>query len=418
LKIVTATGGSIASGRDVNITIVNGEPLDAQAVLALIAGKLNRDPHELARALAPGASLSADESLSQIMMFAQSSASGSEDPYVSYFSDRDHLKRLLGEARVAFERRSYLQAHHNYREALTKDDIAPLRTRLVSDYLVSGYIGFALASDLAGLDALIEDVHTRFDDALERNTEITLTEAHQEIATRQTGAAMLEDNRRLIDRLLVRHGEEPALLNLKGLLFRRMGERRDSPDRAGHLRKACEVFEALQEAQGDDRALPAEYQNNWAISLIRMYELNGDAAALDQAERLLAAIDFNPLHLPVSDYLALPKARNNTGNVFKQKLALSGSYDDLDRALTEYTAAEFYWDEAHSPYEWAMLQKNKADARTTYLVRSGFERSQARAAMAELDKALRYRTRERAPYQYQRTVDVRDRLAALMAEND
>jgi hypothetical protein len=326
------------------------------------------------------------------------------------------LTTVISAAHAAFLDRAYLKAHALFREALALPRIDEVKPQLVYDYLVTGYVGHALASDIQALRALIVSVQSEHAAYLERRAELTLLEAHQEVATRQASDEMLRENLALLAALHDRSGPDHSSSNLEGLGYRRLGERRSSgDDRSAHLGRAAMIFEGIHADVGD--AMAVEHRNNWAITLVRRFELLGGVDDLDQAERILSEINFTQGSLTLTDYLALPKALNNLGNVFKQRVAISGDLGTLEKSLAQYAGAERFWNEESSPYEWAMLQKNRADARCAFMRLAGFDKLHAVLAAEELERALRYRTLERAPYQFERTMAVKRELEAIAAHS-
>jgi hypothetical protein len=78
----------------------------------------------------------------------------------------------------------------------------------------------------------------------------------------------------------------------------------------------------------------------------------------------------------------------------------------LSQAVECYSEAENYWNQTDSPYEWAMLQKNKAESRLFHMQVFGMESELYRRAIGEVEASLRYRTDQEASWQSNRSKEV------------
>lgn len=415
MKIVTASHGSIAAAGDITITINNNDGAGYEELLQKILCELGITDYGLAKSLdLEKDDRSAEEKINNILMVVKSSAFAPNSSYDSYFADVHSLENLIRSAVKSLREQDYMLAHAKFQKALSTDPADDIKQKLVYDYFVSGYVGFSLASDVQAIRRIITEVRTRYHNHFDRSINISIAEAHQEVATRQASDDMLIENEQIIDDLLATYGpEDLQCLNLQGLLYRRFGERKSSgARRLERLETAISVFETISRLT--EGKVSVEATNNWAISLIRQYELSGDIASLDEAERLLEAIDYDSRDpLPLLDFLSLPKALNNLGNIHKQRLASTGDVYVYTKAVETYGRTERFWNEGGSPYEWAMIQKNKAEARCAYMEANGYHKPTAQTALDEIDASMKYRNQESAPYQYQRSLDVKARLQAL-----
>ncbi|MFD1983316.1 hypothetical protein ACFSOZ_11625 [Mesorhizobium newzealandense] len=417
MALVIAKKGSIASARDVIITVnihLNTPPTSTN-LANLISTSLQADPDAVSSVgPSPADERSVEEVVTAYLMMASSSAALPDNPYEKQFAGIDELRILLRTAIGLFKSHAYLKAHDLFRQALASDYAGDLKSRIVYDYLVSGYVGYSLASDTEGIRQLIASVQSAFAGYIDRSTELAMAEAHQEVATRQTADDMLFENKGILAELLNKFGpDDIACLNLQGLLYRRLGERKSSGGRRKHfLELSRSIFDHLASLELN---LSVEHSNNRAITLIRLYELTGDAMALAEAETILSGIDYRVTSLPLADFLALPKALNNHGNVWKQKLQANPDADSYTSAVENYSRAERYWNEQQSPYEWAMLQKNKADVRCVYMKIFGLKKATFERAMTEIIDSLKYRSPDHAPYQYERSMEVKRELEKLLA---
>ena len=416
LKVVTARHGSIAAAGDISITInVHGGAQYDEIVRDILHNLNVNDPQLLSSLSKDHDDRSAEEKIGNILLVANSSALSTVFDYGHYFSGLERLKALVSLAVLRFRDHDYIAAHTLFREALELGPDAPVKLHLVYDYFVSGYVGYSLLSDVVSVRSLLSELRDKYYDLFDRSISISMAEAHQEVATRQVSDEMLQENKQMVDELLQRHGWlDVQCLNLEGLLYRRFGERQSSGDqRVVYLEKAISTFEEIQRVAGDEMGIEAK--NNWAIALIRHFELTNLESSLNEAEELLRSIDHElSTPLPLSDFLALPKALNNLGNVSKQRLALTRDAQFYTDAVENYGRTERFWDEAGSPYEWAMIQKNKADVRCLYLELFGHNQTTAERALKEIELSLRYRTKAHAPYQYERSMRVKERLEIVM----
>jgi tetratricopeptide (TPR) repeat protein len=416
MKIATAKNGSIAAAGDINITFTINDRASSDEIIREILRKLSIDPGLITSLSRENEDRSAEEKISSILMVAKSSAFDRTSSYDAYFAEVNDLEMTINAAIKSLQDHDYLKAHGLFRAALESDPADKVKPRIVYDYFVSGYVGYSLVSDVDAIRGIISELRSRYHNHFDRSIDISIAEAHQEVATRQVSDEMLAENELILGDLLRSYGKDDTqCLNLLGLLYRRFGERKSVGDRRiPYLEQAMKTFLAIQRLEGD--RMSVETKNNWAITLIRHFELTKDAASLDTAEALLESIDYRAQVLPLPDFLALPKALNNRGNIFKQRMAHSGDVHCYPAAIEQYSRTERFWDEAGSPYEWAMIQKNKADVRCEYMTIAGFHRSTADTALREIELSLKYRTEENAPYQYQRSLEVKRRLEKMLSD--
>lgn len=411
---VTAEGQSIAAGGDVNFNIILNGSDRYEDVFAAAVDNFRIKGIESALYTQKGRSI--EENISSVFMIANSSAFSHSDSYTQYFAENRLLETTLKSAIDALHNYDYLAAHAGFRKVLELDPADKIKSQLIYDYFVSGYVGYSLKSNVDAIRAIIADVRSRYHNHLGLSIQLSIAEAHQEVATRQAEPDMLSENEQILNDMEGLYGtSDLRLLNLQGLLFRRFGERKSSgSSRQNYLERALAVYDRIAMLAGE-AGMSIEAVNNRAIALVRHFELTQDEASLAKAETMLAAINYDAQLLPLADYLALPKALNNLGNIYKQRLAFTRDLPYYGPALEAYGRTERFWSETGSPYEWAMIQKNKADVRCVYMEVAGFHPSIADQARQEIDLALRYRTESSAPYQYQRTLEVKTRLDNLLA---
>lgn len=314
--------------------------------------------------------------------------------------------RLFNGVDQALKKKEFKRAHSLLGRLLNMNGLDKEKDDIIENYLVSGYISNANSGNTSGMLALIKEAQQNFFGSVDEGVEYLLIEVQQEIATRQDDNVLLQDNEQLLLDFLRRHQVAPEDSGLLGLLYRRMGERGS----VEHLRKAEDIFQSILKKR---KSLTVEESNNFGITLIRDYELTKDTAKLDEALVVLKAIDFKKEEHPLPDYLSLPKAKNNIGNAYKQKLKFTGNPEFYSQAIESYGEAERYWNETSAPYEWAMLQKNKAEVRVEYFKVSG-NADVLVVATDEITASLKYRTEEQSPYQYARSIAVKEKIEAAL----
>lgn len=411
VNVVRADSNSVAVGGDFSITI-NVE--DAAGVLKLAANHLNLPT--LASSANHGIQ-TADQIAGGILMVAQTGIVEMTGAYDAFFTEADKFRNNVQGAEAAFRSQQFGSAHRLYGAAL---DTAPaeIKPQVVFDYVASGYVAYSLQSDGEGLRALLDRCDSQFVAHMDARLKMLIAEAHQEVATRQESGSMLMENDRLLCELETEVGKDDLrLLNLRGLLFRRLGERPENSDevRLEYLSQAVSIFQRINAVA--DRAMGAEILNNWAISLIRTFELTTVGSWLDEAEAVLNKIDFGAKSQPLNDFLALPKGLNNLGNIGKQRLQHTKDSHWYSFAIENYGKAEKYWTESDTPYEWAMIKKNMADVRCVSMEVSGFSKKTAEVALSEIEESLKYRNAANAPYQYRRSMEVKLKLEGMLATN-
>lgn len=414
---VRATDHALAAGRDIVINIDAGSPALVRAIVEEELAKLTGRPNARIR-LKNNKSASIEdmnEYTHRISAVAYVQAGDNRSKFRDYAADYLHraqtnerIWRLFNGVDQSFRKKDFKRAHLLLGKLLEIKELTDERDDIIENYLVSGYIYYANTGNTSGMLALIEEAQQNFFGTVNESIEYLLIEVQQEIATRQQNDTLLHDNEHLLLDFLARKEIAPEHSGLLGLLYRRLGERGS----VAYLRKAEDVFRAIQRKR---KSLNVEEANNFGIALIRDFELTQDASKLDEALQVLTAIDFNTQKHPLPDYLSLPKAINNIGNAYKQKLVLTKQSDFYAQAIENYTRAERYWSEKSAPYEWAMLQKNKAETRVTYFHISGKVEVLSTAA-EEITASLKYRTEAQSPYQFARSMAVKQKIDQALAQ--
>lgn len=417
MDIVVAKNKSVAAGRDVNITINFGTSDSKNEIVGNLLRKLGMDPEFDKPLIGEGKALSIEERVRNILMVEKSSASDENGTYDAYFVGISGLEASVRAGIQSIKDRQYLKAHKTFEIALNSNPPEKIKTRIIYDYFISGYIGYSFVSNMDAIREIISELRLRHHKNFNRSIDISIAEAHQEIATRQTTSDMLIENEGILVELFKTYGNDDIkCLNLLGLLCRRLGERESLGDKRLHyLTKAMDTFSKIQLIEGEQMSVEA--RNNWSMTLIRHFEVAKDERSLDMAETILGGIDYQAKSLPLSDFLALPKALNSRGNIYKKRMSQSADVHYYSAAIEEYDRTSIFWDESEAPYDWALIQKNKADARWEYMKISGFNKKIAETALKEISHSLKYRNESDAPYQYNRSMDVKIQLEKMLSDS-
>lgn len=426
-KKIIARENSIAAGRDVVLNLnIAPESLDPSTVVSALASVLKVDEAkaiELLKAgkeqeLTPGRLLDA---LSGFSIVLNLQSEGTRQKYAALSTAADTAAVKAAELRLSLRQIANALRDSDYRVAymslkeLMRDDECPdrLKVELIGDCLQCGYIYFSNEGRTAELPELVELLGQSPGDA-DFTVSYLILEMQQEHATRQEEPDLLEENLQRIDALLrdtpsPSEREKSKLLLLKALCLRRLGER--GIGNYKRLGDAEEILEKLIKSGSSERI---EVINTLANVQLRLFSVFGDADALERAGVALTNLPELGEEAELSEVQAYPKCLNAYGNYFKQRTRSSGSFEDYRASMEKYSLAERFFTEGRAPYEWAMLQKNKADVRVSYLTASGMvDQDILTDAYEEINKSLRYRTPEAAGYQYKRSIAVRDRIEEI-----
>lgn len=214
--------------------------------------------------------------------------------------------------------------------------------------------------------------------------------------------------------------KDPTFLIAKARLSRRLGER-ECITRKGRL-ECLHIAEVILKWLMDN--VPSqEARVELATVKLRIFEVSVPhplaCKELSEAAYLLKGGD-----------MADPAALNIMGNIHKQRIKFVCKLPvhlllNYDTALKMYEKAAGFWLKVDKRYEWAMAQKNKAETRCEMikrLLRDNIDpkslrlnRSEMiRSALSEIEDALIYRNKESAPFQYEKTIDVKRELEKLV----
>lgn len=312
----------------------------------------------------------------------------------------------------ALQKRAFGEAYNLLKSIVIDErELASINAMIVEDCYQCGYLHFANSGETADFDELFSLLDLLDPKLVSHSTLCFVAEMQQEHATRMVESQQLESNLTHVRQLL----ETPAMNDqaslrlkiLEALCLRRLGERGNE----SNLREAEKI--ALEVWQNHS-LFPIEACNTLANIQLRLFSVFGDSTALERASITLSDIPYLPDEAELTEYQAYPKCLNAHGNYFKQRLKQAASGQNYANSIEKYVAAEAFWQESNAPYEWAMLQKNKADARYVFL--AGLEDPDfdtLKLAFNEINQSLRYRTKSNAEYQHKRSMEVRFRLIQL-----
>lgn len=247
----------------------------------------------------------------------------------------------------------------------------------------------------------------------------------QDIATKSDLDTLLLANKSDLERLFENGAileDDPEYRLCKAVLNRRIGERLTRPktERKEFLLAAIELLSQLV-CSSLEKSFIDKCRPELSLSYLRMFEVvSEDVYFLEEAEKALVGADnVHSLVGPNDAYSKLtdPIALNALGNIYKQYLRTEiGDSIHYLLAIESYTKAEDVWKEDTHGYQWAMLQKNKAESlllNVRRLSRKDMSISVKRFLLSMLDEARRkiiaslaYRSKEEAPYQYAKSMSV------------
>ncbi|MEM1428148.1 MAG: hypothetical protein AAGG09_01680 [Pseudomonadota bacterium] len=423
--VVIAKKNSVAAGRDVNIRIVLGEKgLDVEASLKQICQDHDLDYEQLMQALRSTGyehlvSEQVFEALNRLIAEQSLQNASSSLKYTHLAESASEAAALaesiavsLGKVQAALESQDYGVAYSLLRELLLADTSPPsLLSQIANDCLHCGFLHFANTGQTSSFDDLLSLMSSASEVEAHPNTLYLIAEMQQEHATRQISTDGLWKNLKELRSLKEIAKDDPEdsayVTILEGLCLRRIGERGD---------KQClvEAEETLSMLSPNKHSRPIEALNNLAITQIRLFSVAGDHDAIKRAKSTLEMVPALGKNPSLSEYQAYPKFLNNYGNYYKQCLKLSKASTDYAASIEMYTAAERYWSEDDAPYEWAMLQKNKADVRSIFITQQGqVDSALLLKAHNEILASLRHRTKENAERQYERSFNVLRRIEEI-----
>ena len=327
------------------------------------------------------------------------------------------LTRLALEAErlhYSLGRGEYGTCHEILDQLLSSDLLSgEQRPGLIFDYVQTGYIHYANS----GNRSAIEDLYSRTFETDWRHLEprllCLLAEMQQEIATRDLDPKLLQENLQNLSQLeetcKTDHETYEHLQILRALGLRRLGERGD----CSHLDESIAIHRKLLLGPTKRRI---EISSSFGNALLRRFELTGTVSDLDQALEILSLVEKPKAEVLISELELFPRALNALGNAYRSRVNLSGKTEDFARSIECYAQAERYWSEEEFPYEWAMLQKNKAKATLVFARKQEVSIDFVQRAIEQAENSLLYRTLDQAPYQFHSLTEVVDGLRHLKAE--
>jgi tetratricopeptide (TPR) repeat protein len=325
------------------------------------------------------------------------------------------IKDFLLEVSRALHDRRYGDAQNNIAYIMTNQLVSEAdRLEFVFDYFLTGYLHLANTGISSEITQLHRQAFSEYAEKIDPMLLCLLAEMQQEVATRDLKDGPLEGSLAALEELLPRcsqHAEANEYCEiLIALCLRRLGERGRTP----LLEASLDLHQSLMNEQ---TRRPIEIANNYGIALIRYFEETRIPKYLNDARDILEGIKPPKDGSSVSEYQCFPKVLNNLGNIAKQLILVTNKSHYLLQAMECYGEAEKYWSEIESPYEWAMLQKNKAESRLFHMQVFGREPTLLDKAIAEIESSLKYRTQGEASWQSNRSQEVLEHLLRLRSSS-
>jgi tetratricopeptide (TPR) repeat protein len=418
IKIIKANNNSIAAGADVNI-IVDGNSFSIDMLVDAIKNMLSP---ELMKVMNKSQHLVRErvirvENISEIVRFIN---------MIGHLDLTDVAKRysfIQGEIKAGIKnltivsetinniksallRRNYKKAHTFLGIIINGQIEQEIKQLFLTDYFMTGYIVCANSGDIAGIFDVMRSAKKWH--IVDKSLKLFILRAHQEYSTRMLeSSGLYENEKELRDIINDNQDDDKECLNLLGMCLRRLGERGDN----AKLEEAVDIFKKLVKINPEKR----EYSNNLGVSLVRLFEFNRDLSSLRLAEQILLSIDKKRDVLEIEEYFAIPKAYNNLGNVYK--LMISIDNDAFRKSISAYNKAEEIWTINNAPYEWAMINKNRAEARLEAAQKNICGMVDLEIARKEILEAMRYRRIDNAPFQFKKTENIYNKIESLITQN-
>jgi hypothetical protein len=417
---VIAKDGSIAAGNDINInlTIVNGK-VDDVKLFDRVSIILGISVEELKSIVVDTSNIAVIGDLIRSTVFQQNVHALVDTGKFADISRQmnqgvaqiTEIKDKGFEAESAIREGNYKAAHAAI-GCIINSVVLPIKVRqqFTYEFFLTGFLHLANIGNSAQVTNLYHRAQSDFAQDLDPKLLCLLEEMQQEVATREISDKPLEENLSSLEALLSRNdltsSDRRHALMLKALCLRRLGER----ERTALLLESIALHEDLLQ-DGSDRVI--EITNNYAIALIRCFEVTRELKYLNIAGSVLGRLTPPKDGILISEYQCYPKVLNNLGNVSKQFIRVSTDSHHLSEALERYSEAEKYWNEQNAPYEWAMLQKNKAEAKLFYMQSFGAVPSLRAQALVEIERSLKHRTIDESSWQNRKSDSIKTQLLSL-----
>lgn len=402
-KTIKASNYSIAAEGNVNVKINLNFP----------RGLSLGEDQELKHAISTTANLLHSDSSSPFNSLLQQVISPKE------YSHQETLDIKINNIKLNLSLHKHLEVHLDSKFLLNgyvSEREEPLYTELNAIYWYSGLIAYGITNDITALKKLFSTKSEK-SESVELN--LLIFDIEQEVYTRNTE---IENLKNLEERMIqTNHNDfndkqKCKFYNSLGLLQRRIGERY-SPN---HLERAIKNLNKSLELCSSEN-VKTDILNNLGITLIRTYEQNTVLTNyLNDAEKYLneSSEIFNALqNQPLEYFMTQSKVLNNLGNVYKQRLFLNRKFSDGMKAIGFYDNASQIWREDIAPYEWGMLQKNKASI-LIFMAIEGDDVKHAEEALELAKSSLKYRTLESSPVQWLQSVKVFFKCCNFLIKNN
>ncbi|WP_259068725.1 hypothetical protein HDF24_07415 [Mucilaginibacter sp. X4EP1] len=359
--------------------------------------------------LEPSRNISIQEALNKIKSKYGNIVRGDKSMAKKNFS-----QNISEAATIQMERQQFGKAHGIFAAAI-EDTADEHFNSLFKNYLITGFIHYCQENDMNGLKTLL----TKGANSLtSEDPEIDLITANifQEICSREADLDALNNYMATLEDI---YDNAPVIAkspmaNSLGLAYRRLGERTGIE----LLQKAIPIFDEGLEFNKDNVVMEVDLKDQKAITYVRIFEFNKDISNLIVAGKLLTeCVDlFEFISDPRGNRLK-PRVLNNLGNVYKQKALFleTEKIKNAKMAISCYEDAEKFWSEPNAKYEWALLQKNKAEAKYA-LVKVTRDGKLLIDALKDCLSSVKYRDLENSPYQWGKSVEISFQIVLLLKE--
>lgn len=428
-KRIVASNRSLAAGRDINLNITIGpDGLSPIEILKQFCKEKDLNFGRIMQAIESDSSstLSYDQLfdlLNRLSFEAELEQTIGSGKYKTLSEGAGRvaekaqfLQTKLDTIATALNAKNYGVAYAELRGIVTGDFTTDrLSSTVVEDCFQCGYLHLANQGKTSEFDELFDLLDVIDAASVSPSTLLFVAEMQQEHATRLSSNEDLIKNlsriRELREKLEVNLETQERLKILEALCLRRIGERGDQEA----LNEAESILAAIQIA-GSMR--PIELSNTLLNVQNRLYSRYGDESALSRAKITIESAPSLPENAELIEYQSFPKLMNAIGNYHKQVLKQTKGAPAYGSAIEFYSKTEVFWNEENAPYEWAMIQKNKADVRELFLRDlAEVDQSLIITAWVEILQSLKHRRKDNAEYQYFRSIEVQKRLEVLSSKH-
>jgi len=324
-------------------------------------------------------------------------------------------QNISEEATSSIDQQQFGKAHRIFGEAIN-DPTDEHFNFFLKQYLITGFIYYRQENDMNGLRTLLSKKATF--SVSDHEIDLITANIFQEVCSRESDLKTLTLYLTVLEDLYHKASTavKSPMANSLGLAYRRLGERTG----VELLQKAILIFDEGLSFNQDNVVWEADLKDQKAITHVRIFEFNKDESNLIEAEKLLiACVDLFKFITDPLDIRLKPRILNNLGNVYKQKALFIGNEkrENATKAIYYYEQAENFWSEPTAKYEWALLQKNKAEAKYA-LAKVTRDSELLIDALKDCSSSVKYRDLQNSPYQWGKSVDVIFQIVLLLRETN